>query len=89
MCVALTEKGVIFINTTDQLVVGFLLTPYSVWTHIHQLPFAFEESEGERNLSEGEETDLLVVLVVIVYFTGPLNRRTCWWCVLEQISPSF
>ena len=27
MCVALTEKGVIFINTTDQLVVGFLLTP--------------------------------------------------------------
>ena len=32
-------------------------------------PFAFEESEGERNLSEGEETDLLVVLVVIVYFT--------------------
>ena len=52
-------------------------------------PFAFEESEGERNLSEGEETDLLVVLVVIVYFTGPLNRRTCWWCVLVQISPSF
>ena len=48
-------------------------------------PFAFEEREGERNLSEGEETDLLVVLVVIVYF----YRRTCWWCVLEQISPSF